>query len=69
MKVAIYSKQLFEQKRTGWHRGGESILYYSNNITKDGSSPYYSLTFSYTFPYSNDEVYFAYSVPYTYTRL
>jgi len=30
---------------------------------------YYSLTFTYTFEYSLDHVYFAYSVPYSYTDL
>jgi cytosolic carboxypeptidase protein 2/3 len=30
---------------------------------------YYTLTFTYEFEYENDAVYFAYSVPYTYTDL
>lgn len=35
MKVSVYSKRSFEEKRTGWFRGGEDILYYSNNIQSD----------------------------------
>jgi hypothetical protein len=30
---------------------------------------YYTLTFSYTFKYDDDTVYFAHSFPYTYTNL
>jgi cytosolic carboxypeptidase protein 2/3 len=30
---------------------------------------YYTLTFTYDFDYDNDSVFFAYSVPYTYTDL
>lgn len=30
---------------------------------------YYTLTFTYDFDYSDDTVYFAYSIPYTYSDL
>ena len=31
--------------------------------------PYYTLTFDYTFEYTSDEVYVAYTVPYTYSQV
>lgn len=55
-----------------WHRGGTNINYFANNIRKEPvylNKTYYTLTFTYEFDYSDDSVYFAYSVPYTYTDL
>ena len=57
----------------GWVRGGEDLSYYQNNYRKEHQVNYqryyYTFAFSHTFEYDNDEVYFAYSLPYTYTDL
>eukprot|EP00826_Nyctotherus_ovalis_P022204 TRINITY_DN17284_c0_g1_i3.p1 TRINITY_DN17284_c0_g1~~TRINITY_DN17284_c0_g1_i3.p1 ORF type:complete len:210 (+),score=36.90 TRINITY_DN17284_c0_g1_i3:69-698(+) len=67
----------------GWHRGCENIQYEVSRLTVDsgvrrwlpvvcgggGKKVYYCLSFEYSFDYADDEVFFAYSVPYTYTDM
>lgn len=70
MKVCVAKKS--EDYR--WHRGGENIKYRKTNIpiynAKRGSGRcYYALTFSYEFNPKDDEVYFSYCYPYTYSML
>jgi hypothetical protein len=71
MKVAIYSEKRAEQEKVGWHRGGTDISYYKNNIRKDYvlMRYFYTLTFTHTFDYDDDVVFFSYAVPYTLTDL
>jgi hypothetical protein len=71
MKIIIYSQKESEEKNLSWHRGGDNINYYENGYSRSTLEykPYYTLTWEYTFPYDNDEVYFAYSYPYTYSNL
>ena len=67
-----------------WHNGGDNITYnvsklstdnglnkkgHVNNLKSKQRIMYYALSFEYTFGYIDDEVYFAYSVPYTFTDL
>lgn len=47
-----------------WKRGGFAVAYYQNAGRKS-----YTLSFSYTFQHTHDTVYFAHSVPYTFTDL
>lgn len=71
MKVSVYSERKAETGLS-WHKDGEDIRYFANNIRKDVtyySKGYYTLTFSYTFEHDHDTVYFAYSVPYTFSDL
>ena len=71
-KIAVYSKKRAESEKKGWTRECNNITYFQNGIRKDVtyySKQYYSLTFTYTFPYDNDSVFFAYSVPYSYSDL
>ena len=65
MKVLIRS-----QTNDTYFRGGEDISYYSNGIKKNkkGKS-YYTMTFTYTFERDDDTVFFAYSMPYTFSYL
>ena len=47
-------------------------MYYPNGIIKEHSPTgkcYYTLSFSHTFELRNDTVFFAYSMPYTYTEM
>ncbi|CAG9328181.1 unnamed protein product [Blepharisma stoltei] len=72
MKPLVYSKKLCELTGIDWHRAGENISYYRNNITRNDSAKkecYFSLSFSYEFLYEDDTVFFAHCFPYTYTDL
>ena len=72
MKVAVYSESKAEEEQTAWYRGCSNINYFANNVRKEPlyvNKTYYTLTFTHEFEYSNDTVYFAYSVPYTYSDL
>jgi hypothetical protein len=70
MKVLFYSSTSNALTSTGWRRGGQDIAYYRNGIMRHvPSKSYYTLSFTFTFVYSEDCVYFAYSFPYTYSEL
>ena len=71
MKLVVYSTKIFEQHGIGWHRAGNDIAYYANGIRKtvNPNKCFYTLKFSYSFTHDNDQVYFAYSYPYTYSQL
>ena len=71
MKVTMYSQRKSENEKIGWYKGCTEITYYSNGIKKDPASvkTYYSLSFSHTFEYSDDELFFAFCYPYTYSDL
>ncbi|EAS07091.3 zinc carboxypeptidase family protein (macronuclear) [Tetrahymena thermophila SB210] len=69
---AVFSQKRMEESGAEWVREGFDIRYYKSNIYRDGfrmSKFYSSLTFSYTFQYNQDTVYFAHSYPYTYSDL
>jgi len=82
-KSALAREGNFPKHYLTWHRGCDNILYEvsrlstENNLKRpcsftSGSNlnkAYYSLSFEYTFDYIEDTVYFAYSVPYTYTDM
>ncbi len=72
MKVLIYSEKRVQEKDIGWFRGAYNISYYANGIKRENLKyykSYYTLTFTYEFEYSDDNVYFAYCYPYTFTDL
>jgi hypothetical protein len=72
MKVAIYSEAKAHHQQIAWYRGCTNIQYFANNIRKEPfymMKTFYTLTFTHEFEYSNDSVFFAYSVPYTYSDL
>jgi len=80
-KKSILAKQgTLPQIFSTWHRGGNNISYDISTLscenTKNkhlaksrGRKVHYTLSFEYTFEYSEDTVSFAYAVPYTYTQL
>jgi hypothetical protein len=68
MKPVVYSKKKAQEANIGWHRAGNGISYFPNEILKS-TKHMYTLQFSYTFKYTNDTVWFAYNYPYTYTQL
>jgi hypothetical protein len=71
MKIIVYSKRESEEKNLSWHRGGEDIQYFENGYSRSSTDfkPFYTLSWDYTFLYHSDEVYFAYSYPYTFSNL
>ena len=73
MKISVHSYRRSMDEKVGWFKAGENIRYFENTIKKDRENPfsncYYSLTFTYTFTHDMDSVFFAYSVPYSYSDL
>jgi len=67
MRPLIFSEHNYRHKNTQWTSNTTDIKYYKNDIIKSNTSFYYTLSFSFTFPYSNDRVYFAFNRPYTLT--
>jgi hypothetical protein len=61
MKPAVLSKYSRDHHKKGWSREGSNISYKKNDIQREGSDKgnYYTLSFQYTFEYTNDTVYFA----------
>ena len=76
---SLYSKGLkpliFSSKTSqNWERGGFDISYLQNSLIKKVIIPgqpnnYFTLSFSYTFIYADERVFFAQSYPYTYNQL
>lgn len=75
MKPLVRSVRKEQATGVSWHRAGDSVTYYQNNIPRnvrlDSNLPqfHYTLSFVYTFEYEDDEVFFAHCYPYTYTDL
>ena len=66
MKIMIHSSIA----NCGWFRGGENISYFPNGIKKNKKGKtYYSMSFTYTFLHTADEMFFAYSCPYTFSDI
>ncbi|KAE8613341.1 hypothetical protein XENTR_v10007674 [Xenopus tropicalis] len=68
MRPLIYSELEAKSRGIGWHRTGENIKYYRNNLDQDGQS-LFSLSWTFCFPHSMDTCYFAHCYPYTYSNL
>lgn len=72
MKVWCYSEKKAEKDNIGWHRAGENVAYYANNMyvfTREKKRVLYTLSFDYEFEYDNDTVFFANSLPYFFSDL
>ena len=69
MKVLSYSVKDSDITNQGWKRVGTKISYSQNNYKRKGTGNYYTLSFTVTFDYDDDSVYFAHWFPYTYTDL
>jgi len=71
MKVLIYSEKRnqhatsFGLNEVGWYRGGEDLSYYQNNYRKEHIQNfqrcYFTFSFTHTFEFDEDELYFSYS--------
>lgn len=70
MRPLMYSARKADKEGVGWMRCGEDICYYQNNTKKkSGAGFLYTLSFSFEFPFDEDEVYFAHHFPYSYRDL
>lgn len=72
MRISVYSEKRADKSRIGWVKECDNIRYFNNNIKKNAiysGQQYRTLTWTYTFEHDKDTVYFAYSVPYTYSDL
>ena len=70
MQPVVWSDHQNKTNQIGWQRGGDNITYYRGRLKRLGyKNPCYCLSFEYTFTGDNDTVYFAYSIPYTFTML
>ncbi|KAL4472948.1 hypothetical protein ABPG72_020642 [Tetrahymena utriculariae] len=77
MKISVFSKKKLEYTGIGWHKSGFNIKYSLSTIqkgisyfsTNQNGKISYLLQFKYDFEYDEDETYFAYSIPYTYSQL
>ncbi|XP_050528383.1 cytosolic carboxypeptidase Nna1-like isoform X2 [Daktulosphaira vitifoliae] len=72
MRPLMYSTIEASQGKTGWRRCGENIAYYLNDGQNGDSTeenPRYILSFQLEFLHDDDQVYLAYSYPYTYSDL
>lgn len=72
MQPCVYSKKACTTGLSqGWHRAGDHVSYSYSKISRFSSRNrnYWQLTFTYNFQHEDDEVTFAYAIPYTFTRL
>mmetsp|Transcript_20166 Transcript_20166/g.37533 ORF Transcript_20166/g.37533 Transcript_20166/m.37533 type:complete len:868 (+) Transcript_20166:1967-4570(+) len=72
MQPCVYSKKACASGLSrGWHRAGEHVNYSYSKISRFSAKnrTYWQMSFTYFFQHEDDEVFFAYSIPYTFTRL
>jgi hypothetical protein len=72
MQPCVYSKKACDSGLSrGWHRAGEHVNYSYSKISRFGARRrnYWQMSFTYFFQHDDDEVHFAYSIPYTFSRL
>lgn len=71
LKPRVFSVQeVTKNQGPGWHLGGDNIIFSPSKLNRHNlRRPFYQLSFTYTFQYTNDKVWFATSIPYTYSRL
>lgn len=72
MRILAFSVRAKKEKNLGWHRVGTDISYFQNNYKKENvrfTRYYYTFTFTHTFEYDEDQVYFTHCFPYTYSDL
>ena len=66
MKPLVFA---VKQSSKGWTRDCSAVAYYKNGIQRLNNRTFYTLTFTYCFKDTQDQVFFAYNYPYTYSNL
>ena len=71
MLVSIHSRERLRREGVGWQKGGQRVTFTASNFPREHHEGefYYCLAFEYDFEWDGDEVYFALSQPYPYTRM
>lgn len=71
MRVLVYSIAEAQKSNMGWQRDGTDFSYTENQYSKNPQSgkKCYTFSWTYTFNHTDDEVYFSYGYPYTYSDL
>lgn len=72
MQINYWSQKRNQPRFVGWERGGKDIRYAPSRLVKESLKyrrKYYSLSFSFTFESDDDKIWFAYTIPYTYSML
>ena len=79
MKVAVYSYRRKERENMDWHRDGYHYTYFPNELLKvqssaiqinaDQATNYNTLSFQYDCKYSDDLIFIAANLPYSYTKM
>jgi hypothetical protein len=71
MQIYYWSAKKNLQSFTGWQKGCANIKYkHSRGMAKEHRrKKYYSLSFEFTFEFEDDTVWFAYTIPYTFSML
>ena len=76
MKPSIWSLKNYLSTGVGWYHGGFNVDYdispYHEEINKMNPhkpKSYYCMSFDFKFNYEADEVFVAYTIPYTYTQM
>lgn len=70
MKISVFSMKKYQENSLKWHKSGSNISFFQTNFPREEHNDFFnSLYFEYQFEYEDDEVYFAVSQPYTYSRM
>ena len=76
MKPSFWSLKSYEKSGRGWFQGGFNVDYdispyhvEINKMNPHKPKSYYVMSFDFKFDYDMDEVYVAYTIPYTYTQM
>lgn len=79
MPVRVLSMKKCQEQGTTWQSGGDNIRYGLSKLMKNQMNVgdqdnvrrriYFQLSWDYTFEYDHDEVFFAYSIPYTFSMV
>jgi hypothetical protein len=76
MQPSVWSRHKWSEYQLGWHQDGTDIYWENSMYSKETnennphrSRQYMQLNFTYTFEHPNDEVFIAYTIPYTYSSL
>lgn len=76
MRPSFWSKLTNQHNSEGWFFSGSNLEYSTSSYTNKINwfnprqmKTYYQFSFTFDFKYAGDQVYCAFSVPYTYTKL
>ena len=72
MQPNVWSEEKMRRgEAKGWYRAGYNVTYSSSKINRLMSSrkQYFMLGFDFEFEYEDNTVWFAYAIPYTFTKL